>query len=62
MALSGGLMIVGGLIAGGGLRNPKPKEPREAPRAAPAGDCGHCPPAEEPVTVRREGEPVGETV
>ncbi|HZA89690.1 MAG TPA: MFS transporter [Solirubrobacterales bacterium] len=63
MALSGGLMIVGGLIAGSGLRNPKrPEEPREAPRAAPAGDCGHCPPAEEPAAAGREREPVGQTV
>jgi EmrB/QacA subfamily drug resistance transporter len=63
MGLSGGLMIVGGLIAGAGLRNPeRPREPREAPRATPAGDCGHCPPSEEPGTERREREPVGETV
>jgi len=62
LALSGGLMIVGGLIAGGGLRNPKRQEPHEAPRAAPAGDCGHCPPDIEPVGVRPDREPVGETV
>jgi len=61
MALSGGLMIVGGLIAGAGLRNPKRREEREAPRAAPAGDCGHCPPADEPATGGREPTPVGET-
>ena len=63
MGLSGGLMIVGGLIAGAGLRNPeRPRKPREAPRATPAGDCGHCPPSEEPVAAVREKEPVGETV
>jgi EmrB/QacA subfamily drug resistance transporter len=62
MALSGGLMIVGGLIAGAGLRNPRrPEEPREAPLAAPAGDCGHCPPPEEPAVAGRERKPVGET-
>jgi EmrB/QacA subfamily drug resistance transporter len=63
MALSGGLMIVGGLIAGAGLRNPRrPETPWEAPRAAPAGDCGHCPPPEEPAVAGREPEPVRETV
>ena len=48
MALAGGLMIIGGVIAGIGLRNPERREAREAPRAATAGDCGHCPPGEEP--------------
>jgi EmrB/QacA subfamily drug resistance transporter len=63
VALSGGLMIVGGVIAGSGLRNPKrPEEPREAPRAVAAGDCGHCPPTEDGPAERREREPVGETV
>jgi EmrB/QacA subfamily drug resistance transporter len=64
MALSAALMIVGGTIAGTGLRNPKRGEKaREAPLAAPAGDCGHCPPSErEPAVAGREREPVGETV
>ena len=61
MALSGGLMIVGGLIAGAGLRNPKRREEREAPRAAPAGDCGHCPPEDGEEAIAREPAPVGET-
>jgi EmrB/QacA subfamily drug resistance transporter len=62
MALCAGLMIIGGLIAGSGLRNPKRgEEAREAPRAASAGDCGHCPPGEEPAAARREKQPVGET-
>ncbi len=43
MGLSGGLMIVGGVIAGIGLRNPGRREERELPLAATAGDCGHCP-------------------
>jgi EmrB/QacA subfamily drug resistance transporter len=62
MALSGGLMIVGGLIAGAGLRNPKRQEPREVPLAAPAGDCGHCPPDGGDGVAAPEPEPVGETV
>jgi EmrB/QacA subfamily drug resistance transporter len=62
MALSGGLMILGGMIAGIGLRNPKRQEPREVPRAATAGDCGHCPPDGGDGVARREREPVGETV
>jgi EmrB/QacA subfamily drug resistance transporter len=62
MALSGGLMIVGGVIAGIGLRNPKRQEPREVPLAATAGDCGHCPPDGGDGVARREREPVGETV
>ena len=61
MALSGGLMILGGVIAGAGLRNPDRQEPREAPLAAAGGDCGHCPPAEEGAAAGREREPVGET-
>jgi EmrB/QacA subfamily drug resistance transporter len=59
MALAGALMIIGGVIAGIGLRNPERREVREVPRAATAGDCGHCEPAEKPVTVSRDGEPVG---
>ncbi|MGH2993553.1 MAG: DHA2 family efflux MFS transporter permease subunit [Solirubrobacterales bacterium] len=62
MALSGGLMILGGLIAGAGLRNPERQEVREVPLAATAGDCGHCPPDGEAATAEREREPVGETV
>jgi EmrB/QacA subfamily drug resistance transporter len=61
MALAGGLIVVGGVIAGIGLRNPERHEVREAPRAATAGDCGHCPPDEEPAAAEREPAPVGET-
>jgi EmrB/QacA subfamily drug resistance transporter len=48
MGLSGALMIVGGVIAGFGLRNPERREERELPLAATAGDCGHCPEDEAP--------------
>ncbi|HEY1238494.1 MAG TPA: MFS transporter [Solirubrobacterales bacterium] len=40
---AGGLMIVGGVIAGIGLRNPPREGAYDAPRAAPAGECAHCP-------------------
>jgi EmrB/QacA subfamily drug resistance transporter len=43
MMLAGTLMIVGGAIAGVGLRNPKRETEYEAPKAAPAGECAHCP-------------------
>ena len=36
-------MIVGGIIAGIGLRNPSRETQYEAPGAAPAGACSHCP-------------------
>jgi hypothetical protein len=41
MGIAGGLMIAGGLLAGVGIRNPERHEAYAAPRAAPAGDCGH---------------------
>jgi len=37
------LMIVGGVIAGIGLRNPKRETEYEAPGAATAGECAHSP-------------------
>jgi EmrB/QacA subfamily drug resistance transporter len=37
------LMIVGGVIAGIGLRNPRRETEYDAPGAAPAGECAHCP-------------------
>ncbi len=40
---AGLLMIVGGVIAGIGLRNPERESEYGAPRAAPAGECAHCP-------------------
>jgi EmrB/QacA subfamily drug resistance transporter len=63
MVLAGALMIVGGVIAGIGLRNPERREVREPPLAATAADCGHCPPGERPeeAPAGREPAPVGET-
>jgi EmrB/QacA subfamily drug resistance transporter len=43
MMTAGTLMIVGGVIAGIGLRNPPRETAYEGPRAAPAGECAHCP-------------------
>jgi hypothetical protein len=45
MALGGGLMIAGGVIAGIGIQNPRRRvesEPENVPRAAPAGECGRA--------------------
>ncbi len=42
LGLAGVLMIVGGVIAGVGIENPRRREAREAPRAAPAGECARC--------------------
>jgi EmrB/QacA subfamily drug resistance transporter len=59
MMAAGSLMIVGGVIAGIGLRNPPRETEYDSPRAAPAGECAHCP---EHIDgrPRREGEPVAE--
>lgn len=44
VGVGGGLMIVGGVIAGFGIQNPrKPGEERQAPLAATAGECARCP-------------------
>jgi EmrB/QacA subfamily drug resistance transporter len=43
LGLAGGLMIVGGVIAGFGIQNPERKTEYESPAAAPAGECAHCP-------------------
>jgi EmrB/QacA subfamily drug resistance transporter len=43
LAAGGILMIVGGVIAGIGLRNPRRETEYDAPGAAPAGECAHCP-------------------
>jgi EmrB/QacA subfamily drug resistance transporter len=50
MALTGTLMIAGGLVAAVGIQNPKRGRERVAPRAAMAGDCGHD--CDEPVADR----------
>ena len=61
MMTAGTLMIVGGVIAGIGLRNPPRETAYDSPRAAPAGECAHCPdhldgtPSREP-----QREPVAE--
>ena len=66
MMAAGSLMIVGGVIAGIGLRNPPRETVYDSPRAAPAGECAHCPDhldaAPEREGARREGEPVTEPV
>jgi hypothetical protein len=59
MMMAGTLMIVGGVIAGIGLRNPPRETEYDSPRAAPAGECAHCPDHLDE-TLRREGEPVAE--
>ncbi|HEX6117293.1 MAG TPA: DHA2 family efflux MFS transporter permease subunit [Solirubrobacterales bacterium] len=45
VGIGGALMIVGGVVAGIGIRNPDRSKPHEesAPRAATAGECGRCP-------------------
>ena len=43
IAAGGVLMIIGGIIAGFGIQNPKRKTGYDAPGAAPAGECAHCP-------------------
>jgi EmrB/QacA subfamily drug resistance transporter len=64
MMMAGTLMIVGGAIAGIGLRNPEREAEYEAPKAAPAGECAHCPDHPDDAGGRRgempEREPVAE--
>ena len=59
MMAAGSLMIVGGVIAGIGLRNPPRETEYDSPRAAPAGECAHCPDQIDG-RPRREREPVAE--
>jgi hypothetical protein len=59
MMAAGSLMIIGGVIAGIGLRNPPRETEYDSPRAAPAGECAHCPDQIDG-RPRREGEPVAE--
>jgi EmrB/QacA subfamily drug resistance transporter len=42
MAVNGALMIIGGVIAGFGIQNPRREGDWIAPRAAPAGECARC--------------------
>jgi EmrB/QacA subfamily drug resistance transporter len=61
MMTAGTLMIVGGVIAGIALRNPPRETEYDAPRAAPSGECAHCPDHLEAAPRREpEGEPVAE--
>jgi hypothetical protein len=67
MALAGGLMIVGGAIAGAGIVNPRrpvESEPENIPRAATAGECGRAtepgPPGPVPGTL--SPEPAGASI
>jgi len=43
MMVAGTLMIVGGVVAGVFLRNPPRESAYDAPLAAQAGECAHCP-------------------
>jgi EmrB/QacA subfamily drug resistance transporter len=52
MLVAGSLMIVGGIIAGFGIQDPRRVEEHHAPRAAPAGECARAP---EPVPAGAEG-------
>jgi len=52
-------MIVGGVVAGIGLRNPPREKAYDPPRAAAAGECAHSSDHLDD-TPRREGEPVAE--
>jgi EmrB/QacA subfamily drug resistance transporter len=60
MLAAGTLMIVGGVIAGIGLRNPPRETAYDSPRAAPAGECAHCPDHLDEIPGEREREPVAE--
>ena len=57
LGVAGGgiLMILGGVIAGVGLRNPRRQTEYDAPGAATAGECAHCPDHLDG-TPHREGE------
>ena len=59
MMTAGALMIVGGVVAGIGLRNPKREESYDSPRACPAGEAAHCP-DDLDGTPHPEDEPVAE--
>ncbi len=54
VGVGGVLMILGGILAGIGLRNPKRQTEYEAPGAVTAGECAHCP--EHLDGARHEGE------
>jgi hypothetical protein len=63
MLVAGVLMIAGGTVAGIWLRNPKRETEYDAPGAAAAGECAHCPDHLDdtaPGDREREHEPVAE--
>jgi EmrB/QacA subfamily drug resistance transporter len=60
MMTAGTLMIVGGVVAGIGLRNPPRETTYDGPRAAPAGECAHCPDHLDDAPPGTEREPVAE--
>ena len=61
VGVGGLLMIIGGVIAGIGLRNPSRQGEYEGPGAATAGECAHCPEHLDGTPRREEEpEPVGE--
>ena len=61
VAAGGILMIIGGVIAGIGLRNPSRETEYDAPGAATAGECAHCPDHLDGSSARQpESEPVAE--
>ena len=56
MMTAGTLMIVGGVVAGAFLRNPPRESAYDAPRAAQAGECAHCPDHLDDTSPERVGE------
>jgi len=62
IGVGAGLMIVGGIIAGFGIQNPRRETAYDAPAAAPAGECARSPESGEegePPEQKPEAEPVG---
>ena len=61
VGVGGVLMILGGIVAGIGLRNPKRQTEYDAPGAVTAGECAHCPDHLDDTHPREdEREPVAE--
>jgi EmrB/QacA subfamily drug resistance transporter len=60
VVVGGVLMILGGILAGIGLRNPKRQTEYDAPGAVTAGECAHCPEHLDGAGREPEREPVAE--
>ena len=61
VGVGGALMIIGGVIAGIGLRNPRRETEYDAPGAVTAGECAHCPDHLDPTPDHEpDREPVAE--